>query len=41
MELIREVNKRKGTTVIQVTHSESVAAYGDRIIRISDGVIVQ
>ena len=41
MELIREVNKSKGTTVIQVTHSESVAAYGDRIIRISDGVIVQ
>lgn len=41
MELICEVNKNRQTTVIQVTHSESVAEYGDRIIRICDGVIVQ
>ncbi len=40
MELLSEVN-REGTTVIQVTHSETVAAYGSRIIRISDGVILE
>ncbi len=39
MELLSEIN-RAGTTVIQVTHSEAVAAYGSRIIRISDGVIL-
>lgn len=39
MELLCELN-REGTTVIAVTHSEAVAAYGSRIIRISDGVIV-
>lgn len=40
MELLCEIN-RAGTTVIQVTHSEAVAAYGSRIIRIRDGVIVE
>jgi putative ABC transport system ATP-binding protein len=36
MELFRELN-RAGTTVIQVTHSESNAAYGDRVVRLFDG----
>lgn len=40
MELLSEINRERGTTVIQVTHSEAVAAYGTRIIRISDGVIL-
>ena len=29
-----------GTTIIQVTHSESNAQYGNRIIKIRDGWIV-
>jgi ABC-type lipoprotein export system ATPase subunit len=36
MELFRRLN-REGTTIIQVTHSEKNAAYGDRIIQLLDG----
>ncbi|MEM8961006.1 MAG: ABC transporter ATP-binding protein [Acidobacteriota bacterium] len=36
MELFAELN-REGTTIIQVTHSEANAAYGNRIIRLKDG----
>ena len=39
MELLAELNRERGMTVIQVTHSEKVAAYAGRIIRISDGEI--
>ena len=40
MRLLTEVNKEFGTTIIQVTHSEKVASYGNRIIRLKDGNIV-
>jgi ABC-type lipoprotein export system ATPase subunit len=36
MELFKKLN-REGTTIIQVTHSETNAAYGNRIIRLKDG----
>jgi ABC-type lipoprotein export system ATPase subunit len=36
MELFRELN-RAGTTIVQVTHSEENAAYGNRRIRLRDG----
>lgn len=36
MELFRKLNQ-EGTTIIQVTHSETNAAYGHRIIRLRDG----
>lgn len=39
MELISRINGERGTTVVQVTHSERVARYGSRIINLSDGVI--
>jgi putative ABC transport system ATP-binding protein len=39
MELFKELN-RKGTTIIQVTHSEKNATYGDRIINLEDGKII-
>ena len=38
MQLFRELN-RQGTTIVQVTHSEANAAYGNRIIRLRDGWI--
>jgi ABC-type lipoprotein export system ATPase subunit len=38
MELFRKLNAA-GTTIIQVTHSEKNATYGNRIINISDGWI--
>lgn len=36
MELFKRINAA-GTTIVQVTHSEENAAYGDRIIRLRDG----
>lgn len=41
MELVKKTNLELGTTVIQVTHSERVASYGKRIIKINDGEIVE
>jgi len=41
MELFTRLNKEEGTTIIQVTHSESNAAYGDRIINLVDGWVVE
>jgi putative ABC transport system ATP-binding protein len=38
MELLKELNKQ-GTTIIQVTHSETNAAYGNRVIKLKDGWI--
>lgn len=39
MELFKELNQRDGVTIVQVTHSEQNAAYGNRIIRLKDGWI--
>src|SRR5499425_2784438 len=39
MELFKRLNN-EGTTIIQVTHSETNAAYGNRIIQLADGWIV-
>ena len=39
MEMFRRLND-EGTTIIQVTHSETNAAYGNRIVRLEDGWIV-
>lgn len=39
MELFKKLND-EGTTIIQVTHSEKNAEYGDRIINLLDGWIV-
>jgi ABC-type lipoprotein export system ATPase subunit len=36
MDLLKNLN-REGTTIIQVTHNESYAAYGHRIIKLKDG----
>ena len=39
MDLLKQLNK-EGTTIIQVTHNEDYAAYGNRIIQLKDGWIV-
>ena len=39
MELFKKLNTA-GTTIIQVTHSEVNATYGDRIINLKDGWVV-
>ena len=38
MELFKRLNEQ-GTTIVQVTHSETNASYGSRIIRLRDGYI--
>lgn len=38
--LLRKVRERFGTTIVLVTHDESVAAAADRVVRISDGRVV-
>src|SRR5216117_4189020 len=40
MELFRKLNA-EGTTIIQVTHSEKNAGYGNRIIQLRDGWVVE
>jgi putative ABC transport system ATP-binding protein len=40
MELFKKLNEQ-GTTIIQVTHSEANAQYGNRIVNLADGWIVQ
>jgi ABC-type lipoprotein export system ATPase subunit len=40
MELFRRLNEQ-GTTIIQVTHSETNAAYGHRIVKLRDGWVVE
>jgi ABC-type lipoprotein export system ATPase subunit len=39
MELFKKLNEA-GTTIIQVTHSETNASYGSRIIQLRDGWVV-
>jgi ABC-type lipoprotein export system ATPase subunit len=40
MQLFKRLNEA-GTTILQVTHSEKNAAYGNRIIQLKDGWLVQ
>ena len=40
MELFKRLND-EGTTIIQVTHSEQNARYGDRVIQLADGWVVK
>ncbi|MGZ3370103.1 MAG: ABC transporter ATP-binding protein/permease, partial [Caulobacteraceae bacterium] len=40
MEVIRELNRAQGVTIIVVTHERDIAAYADRTITMRDGEIV-
>ncbi len=40
MELFRKLNRDDGVTIVQVTHSADNAAYGSRIVRLADGMLV-
>ncbi|AXE19657.1 ABC transporter ATP-binding protein [Runella rosea] len=37
MELFRELNQKDKVSIVQVTHSEANAEYGNRVIRLKDG----
>jgi len=40
MDLLKQLNEQ-GTTIIQVTHNEAWAAYGNRIVQMADGWLVE
>lgn len=40
MNLLKELNKAQGITVIMVTHEEDIAAYARRLMRFSDGKLL-
>jgi len=39
MEIFKKLNEEDGITIVQVTHSEKNAQYGNRIVRLVDGMI--
>ena len=39
MELFKQLNS-EGTTIVQVTHSEKNAGYGNRVVQLRDGFVV-
>jgi putative ABC transport system ATP-binding protein len=41
LELLQSLNSQSGSTIIIVTHDERLAARASRVIRLSDGVIVE
>lgn len=41
MQLFKTINEEEGITIMQVTHSEEASKYGNRIIRLKDGKIIE
>lgn len=41
MDLFKKINKEKNITILQVTHSEKCAEYGDRVIYLDNGKIAR
>ena len=41
LELLRDLQKEFGTSIILITHEESVASRAQRIIRLSDGKVLE
>ena len=41
MEILMNLNKKEGKTIIVVTHNNNQTKYGNRIIKIKDGEIVK
>ena len=41
LELLEEVNKKYGSTVVIITHNEAIREMCDRVLRVKDGVIVE
>jgi putative ABC transport system ATP-binding protein len=40
MQIFKKLNEKDGVTIVQVTHSDHNASFGNRIVRIKDGKIV-
>jgi ABC-type lipoprotein export system ATPase subunit len=39
MQTLRRLNDEDDVTIVQVTHSERQASYGDRVVRLTDGLV--
>ena len=40
LQMVRQLNKELGQTVVMITHNPEAAAYSDRVVHMRDGVIV-
>ena len=40
LEVMRDLNRRLGQTILMITHNPEAAAYGDSIVQMRDGRIV-
>src|ERR1700678_2488527 len=40
LEILLELNRREGTTLVMVTHDPALAAHADRVITLRDGLVV-
>ncbi len=41
LDLLLELNRREGTTLVLVTHDPALSRLADRIVRLKDGIIVE
>ena len=41
MQIFKKLNQEDGVTIIQVTHSDEMASYGDRVINLQDGAVTE
>jgi putative ABC transport system ATP-binding protein len=41
LQLLRDLNRRTGQTILMITHNPEAAAFADRIVYMRDGTIVQ
>jgi putative ABC transport system ATP-binding protein len=39
LQLVRQINREEGSTVVMVTHNQEAAGYGDRVIYLRDGMV--
>ena len=40
LNLLKQLNKKEGVTIILVTHDRDIAANADRVIHLKDGALV-
>jgi len=41
MKLFKKINREKGLTIVNVTHSRELAEYGTDIVNLKDGEIIK
>ncbi len=41
LDLLRDLNKRVGQTILMITHNPEAAAFADRIVSMRDGRIIE